>query len=364
LFSALPITFVDMVLDQAYQAHDRALSDLHDRLEASNSTCQRQAADHSASHVSRCASRMDWMTTQVWFDFSTSWCESVQALVGNVKMSKNSVAFLVDVRAWEPLGGMGDASEVYRHYAFGTNRHFPLRNRRVSQTEMELFAKVRLSDICTEASKVDYYQRVWQCFILTTVEIGGKVLRRLERESLLVEADFDEDDTQEVSSQLTNTRHSNGGAHPRAHPSQLLARVSLKTPCAPTCPAGRPIDLKAFLSGLAPGVEYAVVYHVQQGIAVMHSSSEQVMRPRVSGDEPAESYAVESGARLPPLEPGLYSVRISVHDAFPGLSREESLLTKMVVNVGVGGEGESPGGISGGGDTLEAERYGHKPDKE
>ena len=206
---------------------------------------------------------MDWMTTQVWFDFSTSWCESVQALVGNVKMSKNSVAFLVDVRAWEPLGGMGDASEVYRHYAFGTNRHFPLRNRRVNQTEMELFAEVRLSDICTEASIDDYYRRVWQCSILSTVVLGEKVIRRLERESLLVEADFDEDDTQEVSSQLTNTRHSNGGAHPRAHPPQLLARVFLKTPCAPTCPEGRPIDLKGSLSGLAPGVEYAVIYDVQ-----------------------------------------------------------------------------------------------------
>ena len=57
--------------------------------------------------------------------------------------------------------------------------------------------------------------------------------------------------------------HADDSAHPRAHPPQLLARVFLKTPCAPTCPAGRPIDLKAFLSGLAPGVEYAVVYHVQ-----------------------------------------------------------------------------------------------------
>ena len=31
-----------------------------------------------------------------------------------------------------------------------------------------------------------------------------------------------------------------------------------------------------------------------------------------------------------------------------GLSWEESLLTKMVVNVDVGGEGETPGGISEG----------------
>ena len=56
----------------------------------------------------------------------------------------------------------------------------------------------------------------------------------------------------------------------------------------------------------------------------MHSSSEKVMLPRVSGDEPAESYAVESGARIPPLEPGLYSARISVHDAFPGEAFERA----------------------------------------
>jgi len=66
----------------------------------------------------------------------------------------------------------------------------------------------------------------------------------------------------------------------------------------------------------------------------MHSSSEQVLRPRVSGDEPAESYAVESGARLPPLQPGLYSVRISVHDAFPGTAFERAPRIHLHAHVG------------------------------
>jgi len=263
LFSALPITFVDMVLDQAFQAHDRTLSYFHEKLDAWNSTCQRQAADHSASYGSRCVSRMNWMTTQIWFDFSLSWCESVQALVGNVQIFENSVTFRVDARAWEPLRDMGNPSELYRHYVFGTNLHFPLQNRTVNQTQIELEAKVRLSDICTEVSNDDYYQRIWQCSILTTVEIGEKVIRRLERESLLVEDDFEEDDTTEVSSQLTTARPPNDGTQPRSHPPELLARVFLKTPCAPTCPAGRPIDLNASVSGLAPGVEYTIVYHVE-----------------------------------------------------------------------------------------------------
>lgn len=92
------------------------------------------------------------------------------------------------------------------------------------------------------------------------------------------------------------------------------------------------------LSASSLGKALTLHWHLvcaQQGVAVMHSSSEQVMRPRVSGDEPAESYAVESGARLPPLEPGLYSVRISVHDAFPGAIFERAPGTDLQAHVAV-----------------------------
>jgi len=47
-----------------------------------------------------------------------------------------------------------------------------------------------------------------------------------------------------------------------------------------------------------------------------------------------------------------------------GLGWEESLLTTMVVNAGVGGEGESAGGTSAGGEIWEAQGYGQDAEKE
>ena len=48
-----------------------------------------------------------------------------------------------------------------------------------------------------------------------------------------------------------------------AHPAELLVRVYLKAQCAPDCRASKPIDLKASVSGLAPGVEYELAFYVQ-----------------------------------------------------------------------------------------------------
>jgi hypothetical protein len=48
-----------------------------------------------------------------------------------------------------------------------------------------------------------------------------------------------------------------------AHPAELLVRVFLRVECDPGCRASEPVVLKASVSGLAPGVNYAIVYNVQ-----------------------------------------------------------------------------------------------------
>ena len=83
----------------------------------------------------------------------------------------------------------------------------------------------------------------------------------------------------------------------------------LKLPCKPDCPARVPIDVPVYLSGLHPDAMYEVNVVVQQGLNVVHTSLQQV----------SQTNRQELNFVIPPLrEIGLFSVRASVHDMFPG----------------------------------------------
>ena len=64
----------------------------------------------------------------------------------------------------------------------------------------------------------------------------------------------------------------------RRHPPEVLTRLFLKAPCAPSCPAASDILAHATLSGLVPGARYNVVFFVKHALRLVHVSAKQVTR--------------------------------------------------------------------------------------
>ena len=119
----------------------------------------------------------------------------------------------------------------------------------------------------------------------------------------------------------------------RSHPPDVLTRVFLKSPCAPSCPAGSDIEVQATVSGLVPGARYNVAFFVAQELRLVFVSAKQVTRASDSSHDPV--YAAHLHVSIPPLQPGLFTVGAVVYDAFPGLEEDESFLTRFVTNVDI-----------------------------
>ena len=62
------------------------------------------------------------------------------------------------------------------------------------------------------------------------------------------------------------------------HPDDAPVTARFKSPCTPDCLARAPISLSASYSGLYPGSKYDVTLIVQQGLDVVHMTSQQVFK--------------------------------------------------------------------------------------
>ena len=101
------------------------------------------------------------------------------------------------------------------------------------------------------------------------------------------------------------------------HPDDAPVTAFLKSPCTPDCLARAPISVPASYLGLYPGSKYHVTLIVQQGLHVVHTSSQQVFKTdRV---ELGLSFSIQLNFVIPPFrETGHFSVGTSVYDLSPG----------------------------------------------
>ena len=121
------------------------------------------------------------------------------------------------------------------------------------------------------------------------------------------------------------------------HPDDAPVTARFKSPCTPDCLARAPISLSASYSGLYPGSKYDVTLIVQQGLDVVHMTSQQVFK--TEREEPALYFTIQLNFVIPPIrQTGLFSVGTYVYDLSAGLNEEDRLLTKFIVNIAISRE--------------------------
>jgi len=194
LLHRLPVSFMDMWMDVAYQAHAQVLN-YHVAsfvtVRASNSSQNNSAISEAAESglpTSRDANPMDWLTTQHWETFANAWCVSVPALLGIVLQfsAGEKLEFHVDTRVWEAYNAASPSAPLlFRHYIKDVHRLTQLDRIQVGANEIVLSAQVQLALVCTET---DEGSQLWQCSTETFIEnTQGHVILHLHRESLLHE---------------------------------------------------------------------------------------------------------------------------------------------------------------------------------
>jgi len=194
LLHRLPVSFMNMWLDIAYQAHAQVLkyhSASFITALVSNSSQNDSATSEAAQRghsTSRDANPMNWLTTQHWETFANSWCVLVPALLGIVFQfsTGEKLEFHVDTRIWEAYNATSHSAPLlFRHYIKDIHRLTQLYRIQMGANEIVLSANVQLARVCTET---DDGSQLWQCATETFIENAqGHVILHLHRESLLVE---------------------------------------------------------------------------------------------------------------------------------------------------------------------------------
>ena len=160
MLQGLPLTFLQLFLDQAYQAQGQATLDTKRHLGISFENNSALVMDH-------------------WEHFSKLWCLSVPALVGKVIafQDKDMLTLIIDQRVWEldPRTDSAKGSKsnlIFRHHLHSRSGLIPLTYvRRWSQYEVELTSEVKLTDVCT---LVDDGAQIWHCLVASVLEFYEK----------------------------------------------------------------------------------------------------------------------------------------------------------------------------------------------